>query len=124
MRIAETANSIDHGCAKEGIFKHIFLKKPSNIPVNVTLSLESKRRKKQSHSKLYCDIFPTSKNAQAICPSDINISRLPVLIVFKVKLLYCIVLMHQKTITGVTRRLNICMLMEEGVMIKIKPSPY
>jgi len=72
-----------------------------------------------------CTVFPTSKKAQAImCPSDINITRLPVLIVFKVKLLHSIVLMHQKIITGVTRRLNICMFMKKGVMIKIKPSPY
>jgi len=44
--------------------------------------------------------------------------------VFKVKLLHSIVLMHQKIITGGTGRLNICMFMKKGVMIKIKPSPY
>lgn len=73
------------------------LRKHRNILVHVKLTLESKRRKKQPLFKLHCDAFPTSRKAQAIlCLSDINISRLPVLIVFKVKLLHPIVLMHQK----------------------------
>lgn len=68
-------------------------------------SVSREEKAKKPHSKLYRDIFPTSKKAQAIFPSDINISRLPVLLVFKVKLLYAIVFMNQKVITGVMRML-------------------
>lgn len=126
MRISESANSVDQSWAKKNIFIMYLSKKAQQHSCQgYTLPLQSKRRKKQPHSKLYCDVFPTSKKTHAIiCPSDINITRLPVLIVFKVKLPHFIVLMHQKIVIGVTRRLNICMFMKKGVMIKIKPPPY